>query len=191
MGRRREDAIDLAGIGVGIGREPGPIHRQVVGRLRPQLRSARAHCAKQIDHRLQRFVAHLDQLGGILRNNEGLGDDHGDRFAHMHHPLAGERRPVRNDELLAAPAGEGRMASDIADAGGLHVGGGQDGEHALGAPRPLHVDRADVGKGMRGSHEPAEGLVLLVAVGDEMAGAAHQGVVLDARKMVCAAGSRI
>src|SRR5260370_436344 len=90
----------------------------------------------------------------------------------------------------AGAAGERRMAPDIADAGRLNVGCGEDGEHAGRVPCRLHLDRADAGKSMRGAHEPAQRLVRLVAVGDEMAGAAYQGVVLDARMMRRTAGSR-
>jgi hypothetical protein len=41
------------------------------------------------------------------------------------------------------------------------------------------------------AHEPAQRLVRLAAVGDEMAGTAYQSIVLDARMMVRAGCSRI
>ena len=44
-----------------------------------------------------------------------------------------------------------------------------------------NVDRDDPRMGMRRPHEDGEGLGMLGRVGDEAAGAAHQGVVLDAR----------
>ena len=106
----------------------------------------------------------------------------------MHDALARERRPVRDDQLLAAAAGERRMAAHIADARGLHVGRGQHREHARRLAGALELDRADARERMRRAHEPPVGLVRLVPVGDEMAGTAHQRVVLDARMMVRAAG---
>ena len=79
---------------------------------------------------------------------------------------------MRDDELLAAAADEWRMTPDIADAGGIHVGGGQDRQHASRAARPLDIDDADLRKGMRRAHEVSDGLVRRRAISNEMTGAA-------------------
>ena len=128
MRRGCDDAIDLARVGVGVRRQSGPVHRDVAGSLRPELRRAVANGLAQVDGRRALLVVDRDELGGVLRGDQRLGNDHGDRLAHMPHGLAGERGTVRKDELLAAPAGERRMQRYAADS--LHVGGREHAEHA-------------------------------------------------------------
>ena len=135
----------------------------------------------RVDDRRELFIVHRDQLGRVLCGERGFRDHHGDRLADMHHALAGERRPVRQDELLAAATGERVMAADIADAGRIHVGGGEDGEHAGRFLGLVDRDAADVRGGVRRADEGGIGLTGLGGIGDETAGAAHQIVVLDAR----------
>ena len=98
----------------------------------------------------------------------------------MHDAFARERRPVRHDELLAAAPGERRMLRHIADARRLHVGRGEDREHALSACAALASIALDVGAGMRRAHEAGVGLARQRRVGHKAAGAAQQRVVLDA-----------
>ncbi len=180
-----DDAIDLFRIGVGIRRQSGPVHRDVAGSLRPDLRRALAHGLAQVDRRRALLVVDGDELGGVLRGGQRLGNHHGDRLAHVPHGLAGERRTVRNDELLAAPAGERRMLGDVADP--LHVGGGEHAEHAgrgLGRGR---VDRADIGEGVRGTHEIGLRLAGHRRIGRIASKAAHQRIILQARLVLRAA----
>ncbi len=132
--RGGEDLVDLPGVGVGIGAGSRPVDGEVAGRLRPELRRAVAQRGARVDDRRQRLVFDRDEFGGVLRRGGGLGDHHRDRLADMHHPLAGERRPGRHHERLAAAARQRRMPADIADAfeivGGEHA---DDAGRALGA----------------------------------------------------------
>ena len=101
----------------------------------------------------------------------------------MHRPLARERGPVGNDQLLAAAARKRRVAADIADLGLVHVLAGEDGDDAGPALGLLDGDRADAGEGVRRADEMRIGLASHRRVGRESAGAAHQSVVLDPRSM--------
>ncbi len=47
--RRRHDALDLLGVGLGVGRHSQPVHRDVARRLRPDLRRTVAHRLAQVD----------------------------------------------------------------------------------------------------------------------------------------------
>ena len=105
----------------------------------------------------------------------------------MHHFVAGERGAERHRHLGAAAADHRRMARYAADAGRLHVLGGEHGQHLFGRARRLGVDRQHAGMGVRRAHEGGIGLVRQPRVVRETAIAAHQGVVLDAR-FVFAAG---
>ena len=120
----------------------------------------------EIDRRLEVLVAHLHQLGRILRCRQRLGHHQHHRLAHMHDALARERRPVRDDELAAAAAGEGRMASDIADAGRLHVGGRQDKQHAQ------HFRAADVAA-CSGARAPLLASIAIILFSHMVPGATH------------------
>ena len=183
-----DDALDLGGVGVRIGMRAGPVEREIAGRFRPQLRRAGRLRRGDGDHRIERLVVDLDQVGGVLRRERGLRDHHRDRLADIHHALARQRVPVRHHELAAAAARQRRMARHAADAGGVDVGGGHDRDHAAHLLRCIHVDAADAGVGVRRAHEGRRGLTGLGGIGDEAAVAAHEVVVLDARMMGVAVG---
>ena len=139
----RDDALDFFGVGLGVRRRAGPVDRDIAGSLRPDLRCARANGLAQIDRGGALLVLDGDELGGVLRGGERLGDHNGNGLAHMAHGRAGKRGAVRNDELLSAAAGKRRVLRHVADA--FHVGGG---EHADDARRGLGrggVDRTNVG----------------------------------------------
>ena len=175
---RGENALDLGGIGGGIGGRPRPIDREIVGRLRPDLRRAVLERGARVGHRRERLVFDSDEFAGVLGRKSALGDHHGHGFADMQHAVLGQRRPVGDDELCAIAARQRRMPRDITDA--VHVGRGQnrdDAGHARGARR---IDADDAGEGMRRAHETGIGLVRQRRVGDIAAVAADQNVVLDA-----------
>ena len=180
MRGRLHRLVDLGRHLVGIGGEPGPVDRDVAGRLRPDLRRAGLHRFAQIGHRIGRRVVDLDRLGAVLRRGEGLADHHGDRLADVAHALAGQRRADRHDQLGAAASRHRRVLRQIADVRRLDVGRGDDRDHALDGQRRLGVDRLDVGAGVRRADEAGIGLARQRRVGHVAAGAAQQIVVLDA-----------
>jgi len=180
-----DDAIDLARIGVGVRRQSGPVHRDVAGSLRPHLRRALADGLAQVDRRRAFLVVDGDELGGVLRGDQRLGNHHGDRLAYMPHGLAGERRTLRNDELLPAPAGKRRMLGHVADP--LHVGGREHAEHAGRGRGRGRVDRTDIGEGVRGAHEIGLGLGGHRRIGRVASKAAHQRIILQTRLVLRAA----
>ena len=108
----------------------------------------------------------------------------------MHHLVAGERGAERHRHLGAAAADHRRVPRHAADAGRLHVLGGEHGQHLFGRARRLGFDRQHAGMGVRRAHEGGIGLVRQPRVVREAAIAAHQGVVLDAR-LVFAAGRAV
>ncbi len=127
------------------------------------------------------FVVDLHEVGGVLRRGETLRHHHRDRVADMHCRLR-QHRAERHRHLGAAAADDRRMARDAADAGRLHVRRGQHRQHALGFARRLGVHSEHAGMGVRRAHEGGIGLVLQARVVHETAVAAHQSVVLDARR---------
>ncbi len=175
-----DDLLDRGCIRVGIRRSAWPVDRDIAGRLRPQLWRVRLHGIAHVDNGLDLLVLDDNALGGVQRGKHSLGDHDGNRLAHMHDTIARKRRAVRHDELLAAAPRERRMAPDIADAGHVHVLGGQDRHHPARALGLGDIDRHDAGAGMRRAHKGRIGLAGLRRIGDEAAFAAHQIVVLDA-----------
>jgi hypothetical protein len=149
------------------------------------LRRALADGLAQVDGRRALLVVDRDELGGVLRGDQRLGNDHGDRLAHVPHGLAGERGAVRNDELLPAPAGKRRMLGQVADP--LHVSGREHAEHARHGLGRGGVDRADIGEGVRGAHEIGLGLAGHGSIGRVASKPAHQRTILQARLVLRAA----
>ena len=178
---RGNDALDLARVGVGIGMRPGPVHGEIAGRLLPQLRRALGLRRAHGNHRVERLVVDLDQVGGVLRRKAGLGDHHRDGLADIHHALARKCASVRHIELAAAAAGKRRMTRHAADAGRVNVRAGQDCEHAAHLLRRVGVDAVDAGVRVRRAHEGGGDLAGFGGIGDKAAGAAQEIVVLDAR----------
>ena len=102
--RRRDQALDLGGVGFRIRGRAGPVDRDIAGRVRPELRRARLCGLAQADRRRMLGVVDLDQLGGVLGGRQRLANDRHDRFAHVHHAFARQGRAERHDELLGATA---------------------------------------------------------------------------------------
>jgi hypothetical protein len=109
------------------------------------------------------------------RNHE----DH--RLADVHHPLAGQRRAMGKDQLLAPTPDERRMLGDVTDTGRVHVGRGEHRQDAGGGLCLIDLDRADIGKGVRRADEIAVRLAGKRHIGGIVAAAANQSVIFDAR----------
>jgi hypothetical protein len=182
----REDRLDLARVGVGIGGRARPVDGQIAGRLRPQLRRAVAQRFARIDHRRQLLVLDGNELGGVLRGRGSLGDHHGDRLADMHDALGRQGRPERHHQRLAAAAGQGRMPADAADA--FEILGGEHADHAGRLGGGLNIDADDVRERVRRAHEIRISLVRQRRIGDVAPVPAHQGIVLDPAVKVGAVG---
>ena len=135
----------------------------------------------RIDHRRRFFVVDRDQFGGVLRLAKGFRHHHGDRLADIADALAGKRRAERLHQLLAAAAGERRVAAGAFQACRHDVGGGEHRDHAFGRLRLTGVDRNDAGAGVRRAHEDGGGLLGQARIVGVFAGAAHQGVIFQAQ----------
>ena len=97
----------------------------------------------------------------------------------MPHAIARERRPERHAEPGAVRYR--RHDRNIADAGSLHVGGGQHGQHSRLTPRLRCIDPPDRREGMGRAYEHAMGRARHSLVIEELAGANQQLVILDTR----------
>ena len=173
-----ENLVDLLGVAVRIGIRPRPVDREIAGRLRPHLRRAVAQRFARVGDRRHFLVFDRDQLGGVLRGGRALRHHHRHRLADMHRPLAGQRRPVRQDQPLAAAPRHRRMPAEIADP--VHVLRGQHADHAGRLQRRRGIDADDAGEGMGRTDEIGIGLVRQRRVGDIAAVPANEDIVLDA-----------
>ena len=132
-----------------------------------------------IGDRGQRLVIDVDQLGGVLRLRQRLGNDEGDRFADIAHRAlreaekgAGEHwRPVR-------PLALERYAHD-AELGFDKVLAGHDQHDAGRGLRRRQVERADPGMGVRRAQHESVCLAEQVVVVLETAVAAQKALVLE------------
>ena len=179
--RAREDIVDAPRVGLRILRQAGPIDGEIAGDFRPDLRRAGSERGAGVDHGRQRLILDRDQFGGVLGGGSGLGDHHGDGFADMHRPLAGERGPVRQDQGLAAAPGERWMAPEARDP--FHVFRRQHAEHAGRTARGGYVDADNPRKGMRRTDEIGIRLARFGDIGRVAALSAHQNVVFHARRV--------
>ena len=176
---RGEDGIDLAGIGLGIGGRPRPVDGEIARSLRPDLRRAGFKRGARVGHRGERVVFDRYELGGILRGERALGDDHRHRLADMHDPVGRERRAVRHHQPLATAPVERRMTADAAEP--FHILRGQCADDAGCAQRRADVQADDARKSMRRTHEIGVGLVRQRNIGGVAAVTAHERIVLQAR----------
>ncbi len=116
------------------------------------------------------------RLGGATGEVLRLGDDDGHGVAHVAAVFGDHRVPRADLHRRAVLGGDGPARDDVADAVGLHLGAGMDGDHALHRQRRGGVDALDAGMGHRTAHEGGVGLVLhadvvgiLAPAGDEAA----------------------
>ena len=164
-----------------------PIDGKIAGCFRIKLRLA-LHRFFQIDHRRQGLVIDRDQIGAIERLRGAFRHHHRHRHADMHHLVAGNRRPRRQNHLGAAAARDRRMTRNVIGIGLVHVGGGNNAKHALRFQGGAHIDRLDARMCMRRAHEGGVGLVRQARVVGKAAIAAYQSIVLDARFVFAAGG---
>ena len=122
-----------------------------------------------------------DELGGVLRGVQRVGDHEDDRLSHVHHALARQGGAMRQDEFLGPASDQRRVLRDVADAGRRHVGGGEHRQHPGRGFRRVDVDRADIGEGMRRADEIRMRLAGQRHIGRIAAVAAHEPVIFDAR----------
>ncbi len=127
----------------------------VAGCRGPQRRCARLDRGGRIDHRRQRFVAHLDALGRVHRLSMRARDDDRDRFADVAHLAAGQRVSWRTGHIATS----GRFDRNIRehrqrqDVVGGEIGMRVDGKHPGRLLRLRHVDRDDARACVRRAHE--------------------------------------
>ena len=158
---------------------PRPIDGEIARRLRPDLRRAGFERGARVGHRGERVVFDGDELGGILRGERALGDDHRHRLADMHDPLGRERRAVRHHQPLTAAPVERRMTADAAEP--FHILRGQRADDAGCAQRRADVQADDARKSVRRPHEIGVSLVRQRNIGGVAAVTAHERVVFQAR----------
>ncbi len=173
-----KNLVDLLGIAVGIGIRSRPVDREIAGRLRPDLRRAVAQRFARVGNRRHFFVFDRDQLGGVLRRGRALRHHHRHRLADMHHPLAGQRRPVRNHQPLAAAPRQRRVPAEIADP--VHVFRREHADHTRRFQRGRGVDADDAGKRVGRADEIGVGLVRQRRIGGIAAASAKEDIVFDA-----------
>ena len=128
--RRAGDAVDPglefddmlgrgeSGVGLRLVADFG-IDRDIVAAVVPHRGRARLHRIGGAHDRRQHLVIDLDQLGGVMRLVERLGDHHRHRLADILHRLVGHRQVTRVIDLV------------------------------IGLQRQIDIGRADIGGGMR------------------------------------------
>ena len=174
---------DVRGLGEGGGHLLGIavviIERDVARALVMEERRAGARGLLRPDHRGQRIDIELDRLGGVLRLQQRLGHDEGDRIADEAHLVGGQRRPRRLVHRGAVAVVERHDAFERAVAG--EVGAGIDAEHARHLARGRDVDALDHAVRDAAAHDHRIGLAGELDVVGVAAGSAHQRRVLGAR----------
>jgi hypothetical protein len=144
-----------------------------------ELRRARFDGVARIDHHRQLLVIDRNEVRGVLGLADGFGNNHGDGFADEADAVVGNHRAEWLDQIFLAAAGQRRVLAGGVEAGGLDVGAGEHGEHALGLGGFADIDRGDLCVSMWRAHKNGEGLILKPRVIDEAPGAAHQRVVFE------------
>ena len=157
-----------------------PVDAEIAGRIREQLRCG-FHRRLEVDHRRQLFVFDLHEVGGVLRGGLAFRHHHRDQVADMHRRFR-QHRAERHRHLGAAASCHRRMARNAADPGRLDVLRGEHRQHAFGLARLVGVDRSHPRMRVRRTHEGGVGRIGQARVVHETAGAAHQGIVFDARR---------
>ena len=167
-----------------------PVERDVVLCVRPDLRRSGVTGGGQRDHGGQFLVIHVDQLRGVARLGEGIGNHHRHRLAHVAGPVQrqdGARRhhgwaPV----LVFARCGAGQGPDPV----GGQVGAAVDGEDPRRVARRGGVDAAQrrVGEGAADHH--GMGLTRQVDIVAVAASAGEEAFVLHPVQTLTDAESR-
>ena len=84
----------------------------------------------EVDHRRQRLVVDLDQLGGVARLRQRLGDDEGDAVADEAHLVGDEQRLEGAVALGRAEILRHQVRGEAAELFGRRVGAGEHAQHA-------------------------------------------------------------
>ena len=122
-----------------------------------------------------RLVDGVDQLGGVAGDVRIVGDDEGDRLAHVADDGAGDGR-------LQVAVGAGRRRHPVGDdGGGRHVGGGQDRAHARQVARALGVERDQASVGVGRAEHGGVQHARHAHVVHEPAGAGHERAAAQPR----------
>ncbi len=165
---------------------------QVAGRLVLELRGALAQRVLRRYDRGQRLVIDFDQLGRVARGECRLGQDRGERLAHVAHALPRERPMRQLDDSRTRRCSKSALANiqrvdrvgrvlDAREAVGNVVRTGEHGAHAGGAPRSGRVDAHDARMRVRRAQERAVELSLEAYVVGVAPSSGEEAVVLDAR----------
>jgi hypothetical protein len=106
----------------------------------------------EIDHRRQRLVVDLDQLGGVARLGERLGDDEGDAVADEAYLVGDQYRLKRAMPLGRAEVLGHQVGGEAAELVGRRIGAGEHREHAGRGLGLGGVDALDAGVRVRRQH---------------------------------------
>jgi len=131
----------------------GPVEGHVVRRLGPDRVRAGSQRAVHVRGRGQRVEVDAHERGGVDGLGDRLGDDDGDRLAHVAHAVHRKGRNGGHREEPAAPSGEGGGGRDRAQSGRSRIAPGEDREHAGHGERPTRVHAADDAVGRGGAGE--------------------------------------
>ena len=148
--------------------------------LRPDERRAIVERGGEIGGRVLGIEIDLDQLGGVLRLADRIGDDEGDGVADMAHIAVGEKRDIAHRMVAAVRLRRPRQAFDRSEMG--KVGRRQD---EMDAGRRLRrVERADgeaSGRQRRAQHEGLQAALTLHIVGEAALAADQREIFLAQR----------
>ena len=175
---------DVRGLG------EGGVHRRLVAQ-RPRvalvagcpvvdLRRTGLQRVDAIDHCGKLVVIDDDELGGILRLVRRLGDDEGDRIAHVADLALREHRVRRLVHRLAVGARDEPAAGQSVDAG--EIVGSEDGHDPGGRLRLARVDLADLRVRVRRAQEIRVDMVWRADVVGVLSRARQEPVVLLAQR---------
>ena len=148
-GPEPHDAVWTSERAVHVATRPGDLVGDVAGSLVPELGRARPDGGLGIDHRGQRIVLHLGELGSIPRRRAVRGDDEGDRVSDEAHTVAGERQPPGH--LRVRRYQDRGFGSERA----REIPGREDGVDARVLPGAGDVDADDARVGMWRADDPA------------------------------------
>ena len=134
--------------------------------------------AGAVDHRRQRVVIDLDQLGRVARDLARVGDDEGDGIADMPHLVGGQREARRHDHRRGRRhLGDARHRAEPLR---RQIAGGEDATYPRQGARRTGIDAGNLGMGMRRAQHMAVELARRVDIVDEPALAAQKACILEA-----------
>ena len=171
LGKRRLGRVPVADM---------RLQRDIRRRLIPERGRIFPRGVARVGHGRQRLVFHLDQLGRVLGDGDGLGNDEGHTFAAEAHAPCRQHRVWAGVEELAAilvqqhRIGHGALECDRAeereigryrvDAIRQQIGMGVHRHHARQSARGTRVDAHDAGMGVRRAQNIAAGLARQVEI---------------------------